>query len=102
MAGPAGSRDQLPRGTRAPEDDRIRRNARSPQRARESRAFLLTKTYMDGGYTAIWITKAPTLGREGDDCERCYEGKQQTRTFQHSQLLVPQAGQVQTVTRKHR
>jgi hypothetical protein len=30
-------------------NDRIRQNARSQERAQESRAFLLTKTYMDAG-----------------------------------------------------
>jgi hypothetical protein len=30
---------------------RERRNARSPERAKESRAFYLTKTFMDAGYT---------------------------------------------------
>jgi hypothetical protein len=29
---------------------RERRNARSPERAKESRAFYLTKTFMDAGY----------------------------------------------------
>jgi hypothetical protein len=49
MSGPAGSRDHQPRGTRAQAINRIRRNARSPERAQEARAFLLTKTYMDAG-----------------------------------------------------
>ena len=39
------------RGTSAQANDRIRRNARSPERAKESRAFYLTKTFMDAGYT---------------------------------------------------
>jgi hypothetical protein len=37
-----GSRDHQPRGTRAQADGRIRRNARSPERAQDSRAFFLT------------------------------------------------------------
>src|SRR5580658_6868148 len=49
MSGPAGSRDHQPRGTSAQANDRIRRNARSPERAQESRAFQLTKTYMEAG-----------------------------------------------------
>jgi hypothetical protein len=36
------SRDHQPRGTRAQADGRIRSNARSPERAQESRAFFLT------------------------------------------------------------
>jgi len=50
MSGPAGCRDHQPRGTRAQADDSIRRNTRSPERDRESRAFLLTKTFMDAGH----------------------------------------------------
>jgi hypothetical protein len=46
MSGPAGSRDHQPRGTGAHANDRIRRNARSQERAKQSRAFLLTKTWM--------------------------------------------------------
>jgi hypothetical protein len=37
-----GSRDHQPRGTRAQADGRIRRNARSPERAQDSRALFLT------------------------------------------------------------
>ena len=55
MSGPAGSRDHQPRGIRAQSHDPIRRNARSPERAKESCAFLLTKTYMDGDHP----TRAP-------------------------------------------
>ena len=55
MSGPAGSRDHQPRGIRAQADDRIRRIARSPERAQESRAFLLTKTYMDVAYPAVFL-----------------------------------------------
>ena len=36
------SRDHQPRGTRAQADGRIRKNARSPERAQDSRAFFLT------------------------------------------------------------
>jgi hypothetical protein len=49
MSGPAGSRDHQPRGTSAQANDPIRRNARSPKRAQDSRAFLLTKTFMEAG-----------------------------------------------------
>jgi hypothetical protein len=51
MSGPAGSRDHQPRGIRAQSHDPIRRNARSPERAKESCAFLLTKTYMEVAYS---------------------------------------------------
>ena len=51
MSGPEGSRDHQPRGISAPEDDLIRRNARSPERARRSCAFCLTKTYMEAGHS---------------------------------------------------
>jgi len=37
-----GSRDHQPRGTHAQADDRIRKNARSPERAQLSHAFYLT------------------------------------------------------------
>jgi hypothetical protein len=52
MSGPAGSRDQKPRGTGAQTEIPIKSIARSPERAKEPCAFLLTKTYMDAGYTS--------------------------------------------------
>ena len=48
-----------PRGTNCVQAILIRSNARSPERAQETRAFLLTLTYMDVGntdITTIWIT----------------------------------------------
>ena len=55
MSGPAGSRDHQPRGTSAQANDRIRPNARSPERAQEPRAFHLTLTYMDVGFPDTWL-----------------------------------------------
>jgi len=55
MSGPAGSRDHQPRGIRAHADNLIRWNARPPERAQETRAFLLTMTFMDAGYSSKWI-----------------------------------------------
>jgi len=49
MSGPAGSRDHQPRGKSAQANDPARRNARSPERAQDSRAFFLTKTFMEAG-----------------------------------------------------
>jgi len=43
------SRNHQPRGKRAQPSIPIRPTARSPARVRNTRAFLLTKTYMDGG-----------------------------------------------------
>ena len=51
MSGPAGSRDQKPRGTGAQTEIPIKSIARSPERAQEPCAFLLTLTYIDGGYS---------------------------------------------------
>jgi|GEM_PF-5094553 len=42
-------RNHQPRGKRAQLSILIRPTARSPARLRKTRAFLLTKTYMDGG-----------------------------------------------------
>jgi hypothetical protein len=39
MSGPAGSRDHQPRGTSAQANDPTKRNARSPKRSQEARAF---------------------------------------------------------------
>ena len=56
MSGSAECRNQPPRGKRALQSILIRRTPRSPERVRETRAFLLTKTYMDAGDTAIhWL-----------------------------------------------
>ena len=49
MSGPAGSRDHQPRGTGAQTEIPAKSIARSHERAKESCAFLLTKTYMDAG-----------------------------------------------------
>jgi hypothetical protein len=45
-----GRRDHQPRGSIARSEILTRPLARSPQRAKESRAFYLTMTYMDGGH----------------------------------------------------
>jgi predicted phage gp36 major capsid-like protein len=59
MSGSAECRNQPPRGERAQRPLLIGPATRSPERARKTRAFLLTKTYMDAGYST------PSL------CERC-------------------------------
>lgn len=71
MSGPAGSRDHQPRGIRAQAQIPIRRIARSPERAQESRAFLLTKTYMDGDHPPGTCNETPTkLFAERYGCSR--------------------------------
>ena len=45
------SRNHQPRGIRAQLSIPIRPTTRSPARVKKTRAFLLTKTYMDGGDT---------------------------------------------------
>jgi len=47
-----GRRDHQPRGTGAQSEILTRPIARSPERARRPRAFLLTLTYMEGGHSA--------------------------------------------------
>jgi hypothetical protein len=51
MSGPAGCRDHQPRGIGAQADHLIRRNTRSPERAQDTRAFMLTMTFMDAHHT---------------------------------------------------
>src|ERR1017187_1119491 len=51
MSGPAGSRDHQPRGTGAQTEIPAKSIARSHERAKESCAFLLTKTYMEAGHS---------------------------------------------------
>ena len=49
MSGSAWSRNHQPRGTSAQPSFLIRPTTRSPARVKKAHAFLLTKTYMDGG-----------------------------------------------------
>jgi hypothetical protein len=49
MSGSAECRNQPPRGKRAQRQLLIGLTTRSPERERMTRAFLLTKTYMDAG-----------------------------------------------------
>jgi hypothetical protein len=52
MSGSAECRNQPPRGTRAQRQLLIEPATRSPERARKTRASLLTMTYMDAGHTS--------------------------------------------------
>jgi len=52
MSGSAECRNQPPRGERAQQSILVKPATRSPERERKSRAFLLTKTYMDARNTA--------------------------------------------------
>jgi hypothetical protein len=51
MSGSAECRNHQPRGKRAQRQLLIGPATRSPQRERKTRAFLLTKTYIDAGDT---------------------------------------------------
>jgi hypothetical protein len=64
MSGPAGSRDHQPRGTGALTEIPIKSIARSPERAQESCAFLLTLTYIDGDKpgTTLFLDAAAFIG----------------------------------------
>ena len=55
MSGSAECRNHPPRGKRAQQSILIRRTPRSPERVRETRAFLLTKTYMDAGNSSTSV-----------------------------------------------
>ena len=57
------SRNHQPRGKRAQPSIPIRPTARSPARVRKTRAFLLTKTYMDGGHPTGTLGSADTAMR---------------------------------------
>jgi hypothetical protein len=58
MSGSAECRNQPPRGERAQRPLLIGPATRSPERERKTRAFLLTKTYMDAGHPAAVCRQA--------------------------------------------
>jgi hypothetical protein len=53
MSGSAQSRNHQPRGKRAQPSIPTKTTTRSPARVKKTRAFLLTKTYMEGGDTGV-------------------------------------------------
>jgi hypothetical protein len=66
MSGSAECRNQPPRGKRAHHPILIGLTARSPERVRMNRAFLLTKTYMDAGDSFKVVY--PRLSEDGKSC----------------------------------
>ena len=57
------SRNLQPRGKRAQPSIPIRPTTRSPARVKKTRAFPLTKTYMDGGHSTGTRRRTLRLGR---------------------------------------
>ena len=57
------SRNHQPRGTRAHPSIPVKTTTRSPARVKKTRAFRLTKTYMDGGHPTGTLGSADTAMR---------------------------------------